>query len=289
MSQRQGCFKHFKDTVRGCPDGVRCKFSHDRYALRNTDCKRFLAGVCPLGDALCPMLHDAVKRRRVPCVRYLNQKAGELGCRFGDRCYRSHNDAELRILRPRAARYMPGGAGEGAASVATHQHVNPFFQRGGLLHAFEGLRGNNNHDGGSDAFHGLFHDRFGAHTQTASGPTVTLSDDDEDEDAAERLAAIRDVRRMERAEARLMRGESIDAGGYSSEESSGGGQGRRGGGEGDDEDADGECCICMCSFLTVASANNGKQVITCGHAFHAKCIGEWLAAHDTCPLCREKI
>ncbi|EQC32701.1 hypothetical protein SDRG_09674 [Saprolegnia diclina VS20] len=41
-----------------------------------------------------------------------------------------------------------------------------------------------------------------------------------------------------------------------------------------------ECAICLETLLT------SPQTLPCHHGFHPKCIGPWLAQHNTCPLCR---
>lgn len=48
---------------------------------------------------------------------------------------------------------------------------------------------------------------------------------------------------------------------------------------------EGECSICMNMFKGC-----DKVVKTsCSHFFHHRCLNEWLADNDTCPLCREYI
>jgi len=46
-----------------------------------------------------------------------------------------------------------------------------------------------------------------------------------------------------------------------------------------------DCCICMCDM------EEGEVVteMPCGHLFHGGCIQQWLATHNTCPVCREKL
>lgn len=49
-----------------------------------------------------------------------------------------------------------------------------------------------------------------------------------------------------------------------------------------------ECSICLDGYEaneTVCWAKNDD----CDHIFHAKCITEWLASHDECPLCRTNL
>ena len=46
---------------------------------------------------------------------------------------------------------------------------------------------------------------------------------------------------------------------------------------------DATCAVCLADY----EAGEGLRVLPfCDHAFHRSCIDEWLAAHDTCPLCR---
>ena len=44
-----------------------------------------------------------------------------------------------------------------------------------------------------------------------------------------------------------------------------------------------ECSVCLSDFQ---AGEPVKILPPCGHAFHVQCISEWLAAKDTCPLCR---
>lgn len=46
-----------------------------------------------------------------------------------------------------------------------------------------------------------------------------------------------------------------------------------------------DCCICMCEF----EPGEAATTMPCGHSFHAGCIKQWLAAHHTCPVCREPL
>jgi len=41
--------------------------------------------------------------------------------------------------------------------------------------------------------------------------------------------------------------------------------------------------------ITVTTPQQEVEMMTCGHAFHAKCIKEWLCRNNRCPLCREVI
>ncbi|KHN31940.1 RING-H2 finger protein ATL51 [Glycine soja] len=44
-----------------------------------------------------------------------------------------------------------------------------------------------------------------------------------------------------------------------------------------------ECCICLSLFR---GNEKLKVLIECEHVFHSKCLGMWLSAHPSCPLCR---
>ena len=45
-----------------------------------------------------------------------------------------------------------------------------------------------------------------------------------------------------------------------------------------------KCAIC---FEEVSSTNsNNSKRLTCGHAFHSKCIFEWFVSSNDCPVCR---
>jgi len=44
-----------------------------------------------------------------------------------------------------------------------------------------------------------------------------------------------------------------------------------------------DCPICTDNFETEVG------ILSCGHYFHAKCIGVWLKKHPTCPYCRIKV
>ena len=46
-----------------------------------------------------------------------------------------------------------------------------------------------------------------------------------------------------------------------------------------------ECSICLERFVK----GDKYIVINCGHLYHEKCIKEWIAKENTCPLCRENI
>ncbi|KAF0902928.1 hypothetical protein E2562_019865 [Oryza meyeriana var. granulata] len=61
------------------------------------------------------------------------------------------------------------------------------------------------------------------------------------------------------------------------DEGSGSGSGHGGGAPED------KCCVCL------AGMREGqvlRDLPRCGHRFHAKCIGKWITAHPTCPVCR---
>lgn len=47
-----------------------------------------------------------------------------------------------------------------------------------------------------------------------------------------------------------------------------------------------KCSICMEEVPSTNSANNKR--LTCGHAFHYKCIIQWFVTSDDCPTCRCK-
>nr|XP_043610559.1 E3 ubiquitin-protein ligase ATL42-like [Erigeron canadensis] len=46
-----------------------------------------------------------------------------------------------------------------------------------------------------------------------------------------------------------------------------------------------ECVVCLSSF---EDSEVLRLLPKCRHAFHMKCIDEWLESHSTCPLCRYK-
>lgn len=43
------------------------------------------------------------------------------------------------------------------------------------------------------------------------------------------------------------------------------------------------CCICCCEFV----AGDRLMTLHCRHGFHPECIGTWLAAKTTCPMCKQ--
>jgi hypothetical protein len=55
--------------------------------------------------------------------------------------------------------------------------------------------------------------------------------------------------------------------------------GSTGGSAGPDE----KCCVCLAGMREDQAL---RALPRCGHRFHDKCIGKWLKAHPTCPVCR---
>lgn len=49
---------------------------------------------------------------------------------------------------------------------------------------------------------------------------------------------------------------------------------------------DTQCSVCLGDYL---ADDKLQQIPACGHTFHMDCIDHWLAAHNTCPLCRQSI
>ncbi|KAM0918117.1 hypothetical protein ACQ4PT_008772 [Festuca glaucescens] len=47
-----------------------------------------------------------------------------------------------------------------------------------------------------------------------------------------------------------------------------------------------ECAVCLSEF---EDEEQLRLLPECSHAFHPDCIGEWLAAHVTCPVCRRSL
>ncbi|KAF3658966.1 RING-H2 finger protein ATL7 [Capsicum annuum] len=47
-----------------------------------------------------------------------------------------------------------------------------------------------------------------------------------------------------------------------------------------------QCSVCLGDYQT---DDKLQQIPACGHTFHMDCIDHWLAAHNTCPLCRLSI
>ncbi|CAD6255590.1 unnamed protein product [Miscanthus lutarioriparius] len=46
---------------------------------------------------------------------------------------------------------------------------------------------------------------------------------------------------------------------------------------------EGSCGVCLADL---ADGDAVRVLPACMHYFHAACVGEWLCAHATCPLCR---
>lgn len=44
------------------------------------------------------------------------------------------------------------------------------------------------------------------------------------------------------------------------------------------------CSICLEDISSINTKNNKR--LTCGHAFHTKCIVKWFVTSDVCPSCR---
>jgi len=44
-----------------------------------------------------------------------------------------------------------------------------------------------------------------------------------------------------------------------------------------------KCCVCLAGMREDQAL---RELPRCGHGFHDKCIGKWLKAHPTCPVCR---
>lgn len=49
---------------------------------------------------------------------------------------------------------------------------------------------------------------------------------------------------------------------------------------------DTQCSVCLGDYQ---ADDKLQQIPACGHTFHMDCIDHWLAAHNTCPLCRLSI
>ncbi|OEL24578.1 E3 ubiquitin-protein ligase [Dichanthelium oligosanthes] len=54
-------------------------------------------------------------------------------------------------------------------------------------------------------------------------------------------------------------------------------------GSGGSAGADNKCCVCLAGMREDQVL---RALPRCGHTFHDKCIGKWLKAHPTCPVCR---
>uniref|UniRef100_A0ACD6AJY2 Uncharacterized protein n=1 Tax=Avena sativa TaxID=4498 RepID=A0ACD6AJY2_AVESA len=61
---------------------------------------------------------------------------------------------------------------------------------------------------------------------------------------------------------------------------------REGSGKQGGDDAALECAVCLSEF---EDEEKLRLLPECSHAFHPDCIGEWLAAHVTCPVCRRSL
>jgi len=47
-------------------------------------------------------------------------------------------------------------------------------------------------------------------------------------------------------------------------------------------------CTCPVCHEDIVPSNTGRAEMSCGHAYHLKCIADWLnTGADTCPLCRK--
>jgi hypothetical protein len=46
-----------------------------------------------------------------------------------------------------------------------------------------------------------------------------------------------------------------------------------------------ECCICMEKY----EPEDQLRTLPCFHFMHSHCIDQWLAAHQTCPICKYQI
>lgn len=52
-----------------------------------------------------------------------------------------------------------------------------------------------------------------------------------------------------------------------------------------------QCVVCL-NYVpegTIASPKRFLKKLPCGHAFHIKCINEWLFKHISCPTCRHTV
>ncbi|EPS71532.1 hypothetical protein M569_03226 [Genlisea aurea] len=52
------------------------------------------------------------------------------------------------------------------------------------------------------------------------------------------------------------------------------------------ESCETECCICLGNF---EDDDKVRVLPSCRHRFHSDCLGRWLAAHSSCPLCRSSL
>uniref|UniRef100_A0A0D9WHP5 RING-type domain-containing protein n=1 Tax=Leersia perrieri TaxID=77586 RepID=A0A0D9WHP5_9ORYZ len=55
---------------------------------------------------------------------------------------------------------------------------------------------------------------------------------------------------------------------------------------GDGGDGDGCCNICL---EEMQDGERCRRLGSCGHAFHAACVDEWLRTRRTCPCCRKQV
>ena len=51
----------------------------------------------------------------------------------------------------------------------------------------------------------------------------------------------------------------------------------------DDDGQPNLCCICCCEF----APGDLQMMLHCKHSFHPECIGTWLRAKRTCPVCKQ--
>ncbi|GJN28469.1 hypothetical protein PR202_gb16597 [Eleusine coracana subsp. coracana] len=59
-----------------------------------------------------------------------------------------------------------------------------------------------------------------------------------------------------------------------------------GGGGVHDDDTSTECAICLGEFV---DGEKVRLLPRCRHGFHVGCIDAWLAAHSSCPICRNSL
>lgn len=45
----------------------------------------------------------------------------------------------------------------------------------------------------------------------------------------------------------------------------------------------------QCSICYYTIKNSQMKTLICGHAFHMKCIWNWLVLSNICPLCRKEV
>lgn len=46
------------------------------------------------------------------------------------------------------------------------------------------------------------------------------------------------------------------------------------------------CCICLESMQDTSKT---VLIVVCGHVYHRQCLEDWLADHNTCPMCRQAL